>query len=924
MNKKKNIRLVLSGWIISFAILLGGCTDDFSKDNPVNAQRVSISLNLSTPGLNHYTTKAMDKAQESAIDASLIQILIFQEVGAEEQFRYQATITNRQLPQVTIEVPLGSTDDRYRLVVLANAAAQYIAPGTTKADALADFMFDCTGKWNASSTAPSKIPMWGELNDLIPITHDRSVAILLHRALARVDVGLRFDFNNPVSVDPDTLDPETDTESVLGLDNFKIRNISVYRTRNKAYVATLSSNVMDNKVVTPLIPSTANFNNGDWPTLAEADQNPLFYDMMEGVDSCIREIYIPESVILSGQSNMDNVPCLVIGGLFGADNNSNITYYRADFAVYNNGTVDSYKPILRNHRYIFDIKSVSSPGLATPEQALKSISAPLQLDVLDWNEVPLNYNVRGNYFLQVKEREIWMEARAQQAGANTYEIPYQTDLELDGSAGNGFTYTWKSSNNSSSELFALDIDYTNKIFIFTALSDNISAGSVPRADTITLMVEDMKLDIIVNQRASNVTYDIVCDSVIVNGLYREGVPLNYANYIRLTVRANGSLDGKGYEIRTIEKNGIHFIAEGTFSGPGQVDGTYNNYTVQLEGFGTPVNDDGSDVLKSFDVDIVSNSQSGAACTARIIIAYRTKRILTIGANAGYHYGYMLEDNSASRAFVDAAVNFGTMPNSTVPMEENASANAFTIKVMTAGDGMTGEWINYNDLLTNLNTFKPDIILTGQAINYFDYPNITSGANNVIKLLAQFVQNKGVLIMCNEYYPYTASINAMVGEIMESTLSGNSVAITDLLFSMASIDDPITNGPFGDMRNKFWGADGTIMFGFSNLPEGKYTTYSKRKDGYVCMFRHTEKPFFYMGEGGFISNYQLYIGNAFQGSNIYFPFAIDSSYRPISRINYAPGNSEVFNSQIFGNILAWAVDYSEENGIEYVDGENKFQ
>lgn len=922
MNRKKNIRVLSGCWLMGLLILLGGCINDFAEDTPNNLQKVSITLNLVTPGLNQTNTRAMSNEQESAIDAANIQILVFQQVGAEELFRYQATITRRQLPQVTIEVPTGASGDQYRLVVLANADPKAIDNGTPKAEALSKFLFDSTGKWNASSTNPTKIPMWGELNELIPITIDRSVNILLHRALARVDMGLQFDFNNPVSVDPDTLSPDADTETVLGLNNFKIKDIRVYRTRNQGYVATSSSNVVDNEVVTPLIPSTASFNDGAHATLAEADQNPLLYTLPAGADSYLREIYLPESVILNAQSNMDNVPCLVVGGYYGEGNTSEITYYRADFAVYNNGTVSSFKPILRNHRYVFDIKSVSSPGFPTPEQALNSITSTLRLEVLDWNEVPLNYNIRGNYFLQVREREIWMEALAQLgAPTNTYQLPFQTNLELDGQPGKQFNIQWSSSGDDESEFFNLEIDYTNKQFVFTAKNDNTGANSEPIRDVVTLTVEGMQLTIIVNQKAFNVAYNLVCESVTVNGRYREGVPLNYTNTITLQVTSANSLNGEGYIIRTIEKNGIVFNAEGTFANPTINNGVYY-YTIQLDGSGTPVNEGGGDVLNSFDVDIISNSQNGASCSAHILMAYRTKRILTIGANAIYRNGYMLEDNTASRAFVDASVNFGTMQNSTVPMGENAQGNAFTIEVMTNGRGMTGETIQTEYLRNMLNNFKPDIILTGQAINYF-----TSGSSGteVIELLSKFVDEGGVFIMCNEYYPVAASINAMVGKIMGYSVDGNSVGITNLLFEMKNnVDDLITNGPFGDMRGAYWGADGTIMFGFDKLPTSDIITYSTRTDNRVCMFRHTSKPFFYMGEGGFISNPQRYIGGAYQGSNIYYPFAIDASYRPIPRTNFTTsGTAIIRNSQIFGNILTWAVDYSDNHGIQYVEGEPIF-
>lgn len=84
-----------------------------------------------------------------------------------------------------------------------------------------------------------------------------------------------------------------------------------------------------------------------------------------------------------------------------------------------------------------------------------------------------------------------------------------------------------------------------------------------------------------------------------------------------------------------------------------------------------------------------------------------------------------------------------------------------------------------------------------------------------------------------------------------------------------------------------------------------------------MFRHPNKPFFFMGEGGFISNPQRFIGGSYHGSNVYCPFAIDRNYSAIPRTNYTTNNNEtVHNSEIFGNILAWAIDQAEREPIKY--------
>lgn len=926
---KKHIDLFINLWMMILIVSFSGCSDEYPVQGNSGNQKIALDLSLSVPGIALLNTKAMSPDQESGINSSKIQVLMFEQTGSIEVFRYQATIASQNLPHITLEVPPGSSNQKYRLVVLANTEPQTITAGQTKEEVLQQFVFDCLGKWNASSVSPAAIPMWGETNELIVINNGRSVNILLHRALARVDVGLLFKFNNPDPADGSGyLYKDTDKESVYGMNNFKIKDVRVYRTRSKAYIASSTELMHGDEVFAPSIPAEANYNSDsgtEYTTRTEADQYPLLYTLPAGSNSYIREIYIPESALIDAQSNKDNVPCIVVGGYYGSDNTTEVTYYRADFATYNNGTVASYRPVLRNHQYVFDIKSVNNPGFKTPEQALNAINSPIELNVMEWNQVPLDSHLQGHYYLDIKEREIWMEARAQaDLQENKYTVSYQTNLDLKAGTEHVFKYKWHSTDSSESPYFDIDFDYSSKTIIFTAKSDNINAGNAIRSDLVTLEVENLGLNIRVNQKAFSSDYKLSCAEVKVFGTYRENIPLNYSNYIEMKVVTKGStLNGKTYEVKTLEKNGIYFLAEGTFDAnkATALGGGDYEYTVRLEGFNTPVKESESKKLESFDVTIISNSINNDYCAASIIMSYKEKRILTIGANAVYRFGYMLEPNTASRAFIDASTNFGTAANSAVSMEENNQGNAFTIEVMTAGQGMIGERIDYSYLKNKLNTFKPDIILTGQAVNYND-----ASGGDAIQLLSDFVDAGGVFLMCNEYYPVSGSIEAMVQKIMGSGVSGNNQSIgTNQTFILSGPSgDPVTNGPFGNMQGKLWGADGHEMHGFTNLPAAITVSYSNRSDGYTNMFRHTKKGFFFMGEGGFISNPQRYIGGAYQGSYVYCPFAIDSNYRPIPRTNYTTNrNTSVYNSQLFGNIIAWAVHYAESQGIKYPQTGNKF-
>ncbi len=160
---------------------------------------------------------------------------------------------------------------------------------------------------------------------------------------------------------------------------------------------------------------------------------------------------------------------------------------------------------------------------------------------------------------------------------------------------------------------------------------------------------------------------------------------------------------------------------------------------------------------------------------------------------------------------------------------------------------------------------------------------------------------------------------MTGKISDKNGNNATTSYDNIVYKILGTDetDPILNGPFGYIKDKLWGSDGICVHGFSNVTEQNAIIYSKREnyENLPCIFRHKTKPFFFVGDGGFISNSKRYIGNSYRGSHVYCPFAINSAYQPVDRINYTNDkNKTVCNSRFFGNILAWAVDYAETKGI----------
>jgi hypothetical protein len=143
------------------------------------------------------------------------------------------------------------------------------------------------------------------------------------------------------------------------------------------------------------------------------------------------------------------------------------------------------------------------------------------------------------------------------------------------------------------------------------------------------------------------------------------------------------------------------------------------------------------------------------------------------------------------------------------------------------------------------------------------------------------------------------------------------------------DDPILNGPFGDLRDKRWGEDASAT-GFvtgitASHPVIVYSRDTEARNGNgtgrgVTMLRSSNKGLFFVGDGGFISQYSRTMG-----TDIIEPFGIDSKKRPTTR-SYGYGYGyKVYNAALFANVIYWAIDYAQfygNNSTTRADGDYK--
>jgi hypothetical protein len=414
-----------------------------------------------------------------------------------------------------------------------------------------------------------------------------------------------------------------------------------------------------------------------------------------------------------------------------------------------------------------------------------------------------------------------------------------------------------------------------------------------------------------------------CSSVTVNGLYVSGTSLRPSNTITITV--NVSVLGNGlWTASTNTVDGISFSGSGIFTSIG-------TQIITLFGSGTPTS------ARQKIMTITTNSAGIAAtCTAVVNCVFSPKSILSMGNSttapltgiSNFVYGYNA-NTSASHRMVMAPINFGTLANSTVQVQrltmQGVNATGFVNLPAVIASRPTATTLR-NALATN-----PDIVIIGWGMIYTD---------DIIQQFIEYLEAGGVMIIMNKYSSAPNPNNseapffrALFGEsgITAHTITnsaGTTLALGSTvgsLFRLASIPgDPILHGPFGDLNGLLWGVDYFPATFMSGIPESQIITYSGANNATggsntgVTMFRHATLNLFWVGDGGFLSHDAAFPFTPPQRDIL--PFTVNAANQPVPRNNFGTTATTggvaqtIHNSQLFANVLAWAIQQAENNGI----------
>lgn len=402
-------------------------------------------------------------------------------------------------------------------------------------------------------------------------------------------------------------------------------------------------------------------------------------------------------------------------------------------------------------------------------------------------------------------------------------------------------------------------------------------------------------------------FSMSCGTARPSGIYKIGVPLTGSNFITITIIGDVS-GGTGAKavLQTNEVDGIKFI-----SNPVEIIGGMQ--VITLYGVGTPQ----SSGTKIF--TITSNSTSSSAtCNASLNVVMKPKRILSIGLYNGYGYSFGQPGTMPGPyALVHDARNFGTLNTSVVQIEKLEVIGFNSIVPLTVS--MMQQYVSGPN--------KVDMIIIAFSAGWY------AAEDGVATLLGNYVKNGNPLFLMgdnNMSYGQTPSISWT--RIMQAIFEGttNNVKVQNLdpgtpgqIFRLSSINHPILNGPFGDIRGQYWGEDSSIAQVVLNLPNDEIVLFSDCWDisinGYVpnpaqqngiTGFAHRKYPFVFIGDGGFDSRE---LSNNFRPDAC--PFLLDSQNFPTTRHNYGRAGAanprfSVSNAIFVANAIAWGLNIVE--------------
>ena len=246
---------------------------------------------------------------------------------------------------------------------------------------------------------------------------------------------------------------------VGGITNFELTSIQAYRVNSRIQ---LIENQDLTVVTAPSIPVNSRMEVNTPVSAVSGNQ-------------AVSGLYLSESVSPAESERVNGATCVVVGGKYAGS--GEVTYYRIDFDP--DDTQGSFGQILRNHRYVFTIRSVAGPGWPSADEAASNRSAQINLDIQSWDESTTDMYFDTDHHFGVSTREVVLGSKQNAA------LTVQVDTDL-----SDYTFQWSDEQGNVSGTAAqsltgsyFKVEKTNngRHIVVTALQSNNSDSDERKA-----------------------------------------------------------------------------------------------------------------------------------------------------------------------------------------------------------------------------------------------------------------------------------------------------------------------------------------------------------------------------------------------------------------------------------------------------------
>lgn len=438
-------------WVLWMAGLIS-CTDGLERIEDGNTvdREVVVRLVVARPYSGEMGNGKTVSDPETEINE--IQILVFEE--GKYSYRVPGISITNSGATASFSARLLASDKMLDLYIVANATADVLANEPEVGDTEEKIRVKLFSTFSIDGSFAA-LPMFGRYNLPSGLQANQLKEIdgvRMLRAIARVDV------------------------LVGDVSSFELVSIQAYRANDRIQL------VSDQETIPVSVPSV--------PAESRMIVNTEVKEVVG--NQSVAEVYLPESVSPAESEWVTGATCIIVGGKY--EGSGQVTYYRIDFDP--NNTNGSFGQILRNHRYVFTVRSVAGPGWPSADEAANNRSAQINLEIEAWDESTTDMYFDTEHHFGVSTREIVLGSK--QNSVMTMSV--NTDVR-------DYTLQWSDEQGNVSGIPAgtltnLDFKVEKTVLgdrlVVTALQDN-REGKTDRTGYFVITANRWKILITIRQ-----------------------------------------------------------------------------------------------------------------------------------------------------------------------------------------------------------------------------------------------------------------------------------------------------------------------------------------------------------------------------------------------------------------------------------------